>query len=267
MHKVSLSAAWDETKAVLARDGRLFVAVALALFVLPGVILNVSVPEAREGQMPAPGAWVAIAIVAVLVSLVGQLSVIRLALPPHVAVGEAIAHGARRLLSYVGAVLIWLLPIMLVGAVLFELMGKDSAHPNAGAALGLLILTCVGFFLAVRMLLASAVASAESRSPIAILQRSWALSGGNWWRLFAFLLLFGIGAFVLLIAVQSVMMLIARMMLGGVGPLTLGGLLVALVSQLVSALVSVVFFVMLARIYAQLAGSGEARASVPSSGT
>lgn len=267
MGKLSLSRAWDETKAVLARDGRLFLWVALALFVLPGVILNVSVPEARAGDMPAPGVWLAIGLVAILVSLVGQLSVIRLGMGPHISVGEAIAHGAKRLLPYIAAVLIWIIPLMIAGLVLFELMGPKSAHPRPGAAIGLLVLTALGFYIAVRLLVASAVASAEQRGPIGILQRSWRLTHGNWWRLFAFLLLFGIGAFVLLIAVQSVMTLIAQMVLGGIGPLTLGGLVVAVVSQLVSASISIVFFVMIARIYVQLAGGGEAQSSVPSSGT
>jgi uncharacterized membrane protein YjgN (DUF898 family) len=93
------------------------------------------------------------------------------------------------------------------------------------------------------------------------------MTRGNWWRLFAFLLLFGIGALVLLIAVESVMSLIARMLLGGVDPLSLGGLVVAIVAQLVSAAIWTLFFVMVARIYVQLAHGAEAPASVPSSGT
>ena len=84
MSKLSLSPAWDETRAILARDGRLFVSVALALFVLPGLILNVTMPETVSGEMPAVGPWLAIAGVALLVSLVGQLAVIRLAIGPHV---------------------------------------------------------------------------------------------------------------------------------------------------------------------------------------
>jgi len=54
-------------------------------------------------------------------------------------------------------------------------------------------------------------------------------------------------------------------MFGDIAPLTIGGLLVAIVTQLVSAIVSVIFFVIIARIYVQRAG-GEAQPSVPSSG-
>ena len=58
MPKLSLSRAWEEANVVLARDGRLFVAVALGLFVLPGLILSVSMPVAEAGKLPPAGAWV-----------------------------------------------------------------------------------------------------------------------------------------------------------------------------------------------------------------
>jgi hypothetical protein len=267
MPKLSLSQAWDETRAVLARDGRLFVAVALALFVLPGVVLDVVVPETRNNELPAAGAWVIVAIIAALVSLAGQIAVIRLSMQPHMTVGEAIVHGARRLLAYISAVLIWVVPILVVGSILYAALKNNPEHPSAAIGLGLIALSVVGFFLAVRMILASAVASAEPIGPIAIVRRSWDLTRGNWWRLFAFLLLFAIGAVCLLWAVESVFGLVARMTLGDLGPLTLASLLVGLVSQLVSAVLSVLFFVMLARIYLQRSGQVPPHVTVPSSGT
>lgn len=266
MSKLSLSRAWDETRAVLARDGRLFLPVALALFVLPGLIVDVTMPPAEMGQLPSGGPWVAVAFVALMISLVGQLTVIRLAVGAHVTVGQAIAQALRRLLPYVAAMLMWLVPILVVGSALYGLIGTDKANPSVGASLALILL-CIGFaFVAVRLMLASPVAIAEDVGPIAILRRSWELSSGNWWRLFAFLLLFGIGALCLLIAVQSVGALIVRLFVEVAGPRSLGGLLISIISQLMSGLLSVVLFVMLARIYVQRSG-GDAQVSVPSSGT
>jgi hypothetical protein len=267
MSKLSLSRAWEETMAVLARDGRLFLAVALALFVLPGLILNASMPTAEVGQFPPGGAWMAVAFLALLVSLVGQLAVIRLAMEPHVAVGEAIAHGLRRLLPYVAAMLLWLVPILIVGSALYAFIGANKYSPSIGASLALLLLCVLFAFVAVKLMLASAVASAEDAGPIAILRRSWELSNGNWWRLFAFLLLFGVGALCLLLAVQSVAGLIVRLFVEDAGPRSLGGLLISIVSQLMSGLLSVMLFVMLARIYVQRSGGDSAPASVPRSGT
>jgi hypothetical protein len=267
MTKLSLSRAWEETLAILGRDGRLFLAVALALFVLPGLIVNVSMPPADPGQFPPAGPWIAIGLAALLVSLVGQLAVIRLAMEPHVSVGEAINHGLRHLLSYIAATLMWLLPISVVGSALYGFLYENQAHPSVAVALGLILLCLVFAYLAVRLMLASAVASAEGIGPIAILRRSWELSSGNWWRLFVFLILFGIGALCLLLAVETVVGLVVRMAIDDAGPRSLGGLLISIVSQLMSGFLSVVLFVMLARIYVQRSGGGATHVSVPKSGT
>lgn len=267
MPKLSLSRAWEETRSVLTRDGRLFLAVALALFVLPGLILNVSMPDGAPASLPGAGIWVAVGLAALIVSLVGQLAVIRLAMEPHVAVGEAIVHGLRRLVPYVLCVLIWVVPILLVGSVLYNLVGADEAHPPVAAALGLIVLSIIGIYLGVRMMMSSAIASAEPIGPIAILRRSWALSHGNWWRLFLFLLLFFIAALCLILAVDSVAGLLVRLFAADAGPRSVGGLVVSIVSQLVSALLSVFLFVMLARIYVQLSGTDAATLTVPRSGT
>lgn len=266
MPKLSLSRAWDEAKVVLARDGRLFIAVGLALFVLPGLILNVSMPVAEPGKFPPAGPWMAVALVAVLISLVGQLAVLRLAMEPHVSVGEAIVHGIRRLLPYIAATLCWLLPILIVGSLLYGVLLENQAHPSVAAALALIALCVLFAFLAVRLMLSSPVASAENIGPIAILRRSWELSRGNWWRLFVFLLLFGIAALCLLIAVESVAGLLVRTFAADAGPRSLGGLLVSIVSQVISALLSVFFFVLLARVYVQRSGENAVQPSVPSSG-
>ena len=265
MSKLSLSRAWEETTGVLARDGRLFLPVALALFVLPGLVLNVSMPTTLPGQMPPVGPWIVIAGLALLISLVGQLAVIRLAMAPHVTVGEAIMHGMRRLFPYVVAVVVWVVPFLIVGSGLYGFLVMNQAHPSVTAAVALLLLTVFGAFVAVRLMLSSPVASAEPVGPFAILRRSWELSRGNWWRLFAFLLLAGIGAICLIWAIDSVFGLMIHLVVEDSGPRSLGGLLVSIVAQLVSAALSVVFFVLLARIYVQRAGA--AQPSVSSSGT
>lgn len=264
MH-ISLSAAWDETKAILARDGRLFVAVALALLVLPGIVLDVSMPRAAAGEMPPAGPWVAIGIVAVALSLAGQLALIRLALGTGTSVGDAISHGFKRLLPYVGALLLWALPLIILCAALYAAIGIGTETPRGAPAMGFLLIVFVFVFLAIRMLLSSAVASAEAIGPVAIVKRSWALGRGNWWRMFAFALLFLISLLVLLTAAGAVFGSIVSAAAGGLTQWSLGALAVALVSQLLSATASVIFFVMLARLYRQVAGAAGTEAAVPDS--
>jgi len=263
MPKLSLSQAWDETRAVLARDGRLFLPVALALFVLPGLILSVSMPDARAGGFPPPGPWMIVAFLAFLVWTVGQLAVIRLAIGPHVSVGEAIIHALKRFVPYFLAGIAWLAPIFVLGSLLSAIIESHWTHPSVAASLGLILLAGLGIFLLVRFILSSPVAIAEHAGPIGILQRSWALSSGNWLRLFIFLVLFWIGALCLLWSIEIIVGLGVKMVSDDIGPLSLGGLIIAIISELVSAFISVNFFVFLARIYAQRAA---AQSGVPKSG-
>lgn len=267
MAKLSISKAWDEARATLGPNAGLLTTIALAMFVLPGVVSDLVTPDAPPGQIPPLGTWTVVAVIAILIALVGQLAVIRLAIGSRLTVGEAIGHGARRAPVYFAATLIWVLPFLLVGAVLFGIIARNPANAPPGAIFGVLLLACVMLFFAIRMLMTSPVASAESLGPVGILKRSWQLTAGNVWRLLAFFLLFIIALVVAAMAVGAIAGVIAELVLGGTEPMTVGALFISLITQLVSAAVSVVLMVMLARIYVQLSGDGAAEASVPTSGS
>lgn len=266
MAKLSISKAWDETRAVIARDGSLLTTLALALFVLPGVVSDVASPATPKGQLPSLGYWTVLTGIALLVSLAGQLAVVRLAIGSRLTVGEAIGHGARRAPAYLAATLMWVLPFGIVAVLLAGKVVGPVQNASPAAALGLILLSCILLFFAIRMMMTSPVASAEAVGPVAILQRSWQLTRGHWLRLFGFFLLFAVGAVVAIIAVSAVCGILAQLIFGGAQPLTVGALFVALIIQIVSAAVSVLLMVMLARIYVQLTGEGAA-VSVPTSGS
>ena len=115
-----------------------------------------------------------------------------------------------------------------------------------------LILLGLMIFVAVRLIIAVAVASAEPLGPIGILQRSWRLTSGSWWRLFGFLILFLIAVLAVMIAVGALVGILVGIVFGAPEPMSVSALLVALFTQLAVAVVTVVFLVMLARIYTQL---------------
>jgi hypothetical protein len=138
-------------------------------------------------------------------------------------------------------------------------------NPSPTAAVTLLVILPVFVFLSIRFALTATVASAETIGPVAILRRSWELTSGHWWALFGFLFLFGIVLLTVVLSVEFVTGIVARLIFSETGPWTIGGLLVALLSQAASAAAYSTLFVMLARIYLQLAGVGIA--SVPKSGT
>jgi hypothetical protein len=271
MSKLSLSRAWDETKAIAARDGRLLGSVALAMVALPTALTTLITPN---GMTQSNALWIDfIVILASLVALAGQLALIRLAIGPSTTVGAAIAHGIRRMPLYFLAVLM-IAVVLVLAAIPFALvlaaMGmqveqapKEVSGPLLAAAVLYLALF---LYVAVRMIMAAPAASAEEIGPIRIIRRSWSLTGGEFWRLLGFLLLFFIGAIILLMAIQSVVVLLVTVVLGPVDPMSASALVVALAEALANAAISTLFGVMLARIYVQLAGGGAAQTSVPSSG-
>jgi hypothetical protein len=263
MANVSISKAWEETTAIIARDGKLFATIALALFVLPGVVSDVVTPTSAAGGFPKVGYWTIVTLVALLIGLVGQLALIRLALGSRQTVGETIGHAFGHAPAYLGATILWILPFALViGGIMGAAGAQGAAAGNPrvspGAALIVLVAVAAMLFFAIRMLMTSPVASAERIGPIAILKRSWQLTAGNWWRLFGFFLLFVIAAVIVLAAVASVMGLLAKLLFGSLDPLTIGALVVALVGQIAAAGITVLLMVMLARIYVQLSGQGQA---------
>ena len=266
MTNLSISRAWDESKAVIARDGSLLTTIALALFVLPGVISDIASPAAPAGQMPKFGYWTVITIIALIIALVGQLSVVGLAIGSDRTVGEAIRHGARRAPFYLAATLMWVLPVLVVALLVAGKVVGTAPNPSPIAAVALILLCVAAVWFAIRMLMTSPVASAEAVGPVQILRRSWQLTQGHWLRLFGFFVMVLIAAVVCVAAVTAIGGIVANMLFGGTGPLTVGELVVALLVQIVSAAVSVILMVMLARIYVQLSGEGAA-VNVPKSGT
>lgn len=270
--ELSISRAWDESKARIAADGKLMVAVAGALIALPALVTGVMNPPTAAAK---PGFLsLIVLVVASLVAIVGQLALIRLAIGPAVSVGEAIAHGLRRLPVYfMAAVLILIgllllaIPFVLIVAALGLPVDNEQMIRSPAAMVLVFAYLAILIFLAVRMLLTSPVASEEPVGPLAILKRSWALTSGHWLKLFGFIMLFVIGVLIAVTAISMAVGSVAVLLFGEIEPMSASALVVATVEAVVQAMVTVVLAVMLARIYLQLAGDAVETVTVPSSGT
>jgi len=272
MASLSISRAWDETKARIAADGRLMLIVAAALVALPVMLTGVVAPGESLGSGSLRNGL--ILLVASLVAIIGQLAIIRMALGTSVSVGEAIGHGARRMPIYFVAGVLVIIGLVIALVPFIALMAgagvpmEERAIVQSPAAIAILLLYFLFVcFIGVRLLMSSPVASEEAVGPVAILRRSWELTAGNWWRLFAFLVLFLIGAGILMAAIGWTASIAAVMLLGEIEPMSASALVVALVEAIVQAVVTLVLAVMLARIYVQLAGGHALDVSVPKSGT
>lgn len=272
MSRVSISRAWDETKAVIGRDGRLLAAVSLALIALPSTISTLIDPESGMGENGGTLASALVVLAMSVVAMVGQLALIRLAIGPSVSVGGAIGHAARRAPVYLGSVILIILGLLLLAVPIIAVltaMGitvEEGTPPSGAAWAAILLFIVVAVFVGTRMLMTSSVASAENAGPVQILKRSWALTRGNTGRLLGFLLMFMVALVVVLSVIGVMIGLLSAALLGKAQPFSLAALLVGLVQGVATAAATVIFAVMLARIYLQLAGDPAAEVSVPSSG-
>jgi hypothetical protein len=274
MAALSISRAWDETRARIAADGRLMSIVAAALIVLPGLIVEVISPSSIRSESTMLESI--LFLVSSLLALVGQLAIIRLAVTPAVSVGEAIGHGARRMPIYlVAAILltiafvVLLIPFGLVAyaaGVPFDKSSEQAFLESPVALVLSLLYLALLIFIAIRMLMSSPVASEENAGPVQILRRSWDLTAGHWWRLFGFIVIFVIGALILIAAVNWVVTAVAVFLFGAVAPMSASALLVGLFDSIVNGFLTVLLAVMMARIYLQLSGREAAAVSAPRSG-
>lgn len=267
MGQLSLSRAWEETAAILVRDGGLLAAVALALIVLPQVVLSVvGMPMGAQANPLGEVIYIA----AVLLGFVAQIAINRLAIGPSVTVRDAIAQGFLRLMS-VFAVLV-VLAIALVIVAIAIAMVLSAAHlmtlPPAGQAptpsLIALLVILIALLFAIFQLIFP-IAAVETGNPIRLITRSWQLGRHQYPRLLAFLLVVFVGIAIVALAGQFGVGSVVVLLLGRPNPGTFSALVLGLIAGAIQAAFTVVTAVMLARIYVQLAGR-DAQASVPSSG-
>lgn len=272
MSKLSISRAWEESQRVLAHDGRLLASVALALVLLPEVIVSVISPGANVSGEQGPSWLPLLSLVVLILGVIGQIAIIRLALGGAISVGQAITHGARRFVPGLAAAVLLFVPLLIVSGVLFGALAGPAALAAARNGTMDPSVTRVFFLLSIaialifaRFLLIMPVTTAEAGGPIHILRRAWELGSGHYLRLLGFFVLIVIAAGVLLLATQFLGGILVRTLFGDAKPLSVGALVIALITGVAQTAFMVVFATLLARIYAQLAGAA-AQSGVPKSG-
>lgn len=268
MTSLSISKAWEETKADMAKDGRLFARISIALIGFPTMISTLVAPGGLRSDTGQP-LWVdLVTLFFMLAALVGQLALVRLALRPPMTVGQAIGHGARRMPVYLVAMiaLIFVLllvavPIVLVASALGVPLDTGMTEVTPGVWVAAMAMIVAIMFMAVRMLMTTPVACAEHIGPLRIIARSWQLTSGHWLQLLGFLAGVLLAAAVLLSVVGIITGTIVTIALGPIDPMSASALVVGIVQGAFNAAFSAFFAVMLARIYVQLSGHPRADAA------
>lgn len=268
MAGLSISKAWEESKQVLERDGRLITTVALALVVLPQTILGLFV-RPTSPDISVTG-W-CLAILVAVIGFAAQIALNRLAIGPSTTVGAAMRRGFERTPALVAVFLIFGVAIGIVLVVVGMILVATGlvAPPAAGQeppAVLLLLLVVIFTLVYAILQLTIPVAAAERGGPIHMLSRSWNLGRGDYPRLLAFALIIIVGLLVVWMTGQFVGGSLIVVALGPPDPLTISALVLSLFLGIIQAAFTAVFAVMLARIYVQLSGKTGSRAIAPSSG-
>ena len=267
MAKLDTNAAWKEASAIVSANREVLFALAGVFFMLPSLALSVIAGEpeiaagmTREQMMAAmeefyAGAWWIILVSAVL-QIVGLMAILTLMRDrSRPTVGQAIRAGLTSTPSYLAAQLLVVIGLSLLGGVL---VGVAAA---ASSALGVvMVLFVIGaiVFAVFRMLLVAPVVAVEGvRNPLRAMARSWRLTQGNVWRLFAFVLLI----LILFVVVVGIVMMIIGLILALATSGEPQRIIAAVFSSALGAVGVVYFAGVIAAIHRQLGGPVAAESS------
>jgi hypothetical protein len=264
-----MNRAWNDAVRLLTRNRDVVLIVAGVFFFLPYFAFMLVGPDPMAGVNPAQplgaeeavarmgqfykDAWWAFVLMAVLqaIGMLGLLALLTDRRRPTV--GQALRTGALKMLPYIAAYLVWGFALGMVAAMLAALAGALGL--GAMGALIVLVAFVAWVVLFVRFSLVAPVLVKENvANPLTALSRSWALTRGNGWRLFAF--------FFLLVIAYLVVMIVVSLVLGTLFSLfgkTVAEFGEALVVSLLNAGWGVLMMAALAAVHEQLAGISPAR--------
>jgi hypothetical protein len=241
--KLSYSAIWADTAALLRSHASLIATVAGVFIFLPGLLVAYFLPQPEPASMDrliqawsdyigSNWHWL---ILNSLVGMTGSIAILLLLFARDISVGGAIAAALVMLPSYFIA----------------------SLLSSAAIGLGTLLLVVPGLYLLGRLGPLNAVVVAEAhRNPIAALRRCWALTAGNGWAIAGLILIVAIAA-AIVIGVATTLLGIVFVLVAGQD---LGRLLVLIVRTAGNAAMVTLLLVLGAALYRRLSEGRSAAA-------
>jgi len=261
---LSIEEALQWTQRFAAREWKLLLPVAFAFLALPPMTLRLLLPaqiaNAMTPQTLAPlltsVPWLMPAeLIVALITLVGGLAIVALALVPRISVREALGLAFQRLLVCVAALILLALFVVIVATIAaIPIQLARLAVPVQQAVL-VCVMLGLSFFLSIRLIALGPVVIASRAGPIASIRLAWELTSGAFWRLLGAALVYGIGGTVVVAA--SAFALGAIFVLGAraAGVPELGPALYTIYLQLITAVFWTGFHVLVVALYRQLGGS------------
>lgn len=253
--------AWRTAHSAILANRDVLLAMAGTFFLLPRLAFTLLMPDPPAAQglsaaqsMQAMEDFYARALPYILPMIlfqaVGILGILTLFTDrSRPTVGQALQLGAKGVLPYVAAQILLAMAVAALGGGLIG--GLALTKQPALAALGMIVVMIVAIGAYIRLSLVGPVVAVDRvYNPWHALRRSWALTRGNGWRLFAFAVLVGLVMLVIMVAAIS--------LAGALGALAGGPevarTISAVVSSTLTALVTLYVAGLLAAIHRQLAG-------------
>ena len=279
--RFSLGKTIGDTFAVTGRNFLVMAGLALLLYGLPSIAYSIVTIATLGGVMANPMAasaslnsiWSTLAIgwlAMLLFYTLANVALTRVALGDllgnRAGFGEAIAAGFRRFLPVLGITLIVFAAIFaLVVALFLAAVVVIGALAQGGAAPAAVLVGILWFFvslvpvsfLVVVWLVPVPAHIAERTGVFASLGRSWSLTSGHRWKIFAILVLVAFASMFVygaLSAAAMPMMMIEPMAYDARGPAfpTASLLIYSVVQTVVASLVLVIFYALIAAVYVNL---------------
>lgn len=246
--KLSYSAAWQETLAMLRAHGSTIAALAGVFLFLPALLIGHFLPRPEADDMPRlillmreymveNWYWL---LLETLVNMVGLLAILRLAFPRGNPTVAGVIAAAAAFLPY------YFLANLLTGLMI---------------GLGFVLLIAPGIYLLGRLAPFGAVMVAEERrNPFDAISRSFDLTRGNGWAVAGLVIVVAIAG-VVAMGVTNAILGIAFILIAGQD---LGSFLVLILISATSAAFATVLTLLYAGIYKRLS-AGESTAAAPAS--
>lgn len=254
-----MSAIWDETAAMMRREGHLMVPVALATVGIGGMISGITQPETAAEGLGAIGLLGF--IIGIITQIVGNLAIIGLALTPGMSVAESLRLALNRfpkMLAIGGLFLIALLIMMIPVAAIIKFNGTPISagmtvqNLSPIALLLILFIGAVMLFFTARLMTLSAMIVDRNPPLFDAIKSSFAATRGIAGKIIGVALLYFIVTIVITGAVGAIAGILFGMIGKVVGAPLLGKGLTVLVTGLVAALLSIVSSVFAAMLYRKL---------------
>lgn len=265
MKRLSIEEAFAWTQSFVAREWRLLIPVAFAFLALPPLMMDLLVPQqvtsafdtavrAQNPQALAAALRIILPVMAavLVVATYGSLAIAAMALIPGISVREALTLALRRIGVMAGALLMVAAAQLVLAMILTIVFTAAHLVGQGGQSLLVGIVMGVSLFATIRLIMLAPMIVTRRVSAISAIRESWHLSQGAFWRILGAVLVYALGAMVVMVALDYTVGIVLALLTKAIGVADLGRALIAVFQRSVSGLLALGLHLLIAAIFRQL---------------